>query len=59
MSRTLIAGLNLAAYCILAELWRYGSMAKKKAKKKPSKKKLAPKPDINQVVYRIVKESTN
>ncbi len=33
-------------------------MAKKKAKKKPSKKKSAPKPDMNQVAARIVREAT-
>ena len=27
-------------------------MAKKKAKKKPRKKKSAPKPDVNQIAYR-------
>jgi hypothetical protein len=33
-------------------------MAKKKAKKKPSKKKLAPKPDVNQIAARILQNAT-
>jgi hypothetical protein len=34
-------------------------MPKKKAKKKPPKKKLAPKPDVNQIAAQIVKQATN
>jgi len=33
-------------------------MAKNKAKKKPSKKKKAPKPDVNQIAARIVNKAT-
>jgi hypothetical protein len=33
-------------------------MAKKKAKKKPSKKKSTPKPDVNQIAFRVVSQAT-
>jgi hypothetical protein len=33
-------------------------MAKKKGKKKPSKKKKAPKPDVNQIAARVVASAT-
>jgi hypothetical protein len=32
-------------------------MAKKRVKKKPSKKKPAPKPDVNQIAAQIVKKA--
>jgi hypothetical protein len=35
-----------------------GPMPKKKAKKKPSRKKSAPKPDVNQIAARVVSEAT-
>jgi hypothetical protein len=34
-------------------------MAKKKTKKKPSKKKSAPKPDVNQIAAQIVAKATS
>jgi hypothetical protein len=34
-------------------------MAKKKAKKKPSKKKKAPKPDVNQIAAHVLREATS
>jgi hypothetical protein len=33
-------------------------MPKKKAKKKPAKKKRAPKPDVNQIAARILNSAT-
>jgi hypothetical protein len=33
-------------------------MAKKKTKKKPTKKRTAPKPDVNQIAAQIVKKAT-
>ena len=59
--RRVVGPFQTWVYCVPARFWQYGNMGNKNARKreirKPKKEKPAPKPDMNQIAARIVKET--